>query len=91
MFVIQAPIVIWFQETIGQIFPNEYHLAAQSSVGLDKSYIVHLDMKGDSNLVVGLSNNSVSVYDHETLTKKSTFKAHSQKLTGNENSKTDKN
>ena len=72
------------QETLHDVFPERYKLSSHCSVGLDKSYIVFIDLKSDSNVAVGLSNSSVAIFDKGSVVKKTTFKAHSKKLTGDQ-------
>jgi len=67
---------------LSDLFAKKYHLEASCTVGKKNSYILHLDLKDNSDISVALSSNSVVIYDRETLTKKTSFHAHSATISG---------
>jgi hypothetical protein len=55
------------QSAIGEVFPNDYHLSAHCPVSMDKAYVVHMDLKGDTNVAIGLSSNAIAFFDKEPI------------------------
>ena len=69
-------------EKVSEIFPNAYHLAAHSIVGLGSTYVLHLD-HCHSSAAAALSDEQIVITDTESLSNKMTIQsAHEKTLCG---------
>ena len=76
-----------FNEPVHEVFPNPYHLASQSAIGMDQTYILSLARNCEKNrLGAALSNETVALFDlgdgGMTLMKTRLTGAHKSTITG---------
>jgi WD40 repeat protein len=70
------------EDKAGEIFPKAYHLSASAAVGLDETYVLHLDRNG-THFAAALSNTDLIVSDRDSLVTKQTHrKAHDDTISG---------